>query len=451
MTSENEAAALREAARRLAAAAMAAQTRGDSTGAMIACRHLICLVPNFSPAYSNLGVASQEQGDTGPALDLFHKAIRLDPTSAEALSNLGFILFEQGETDEAIAAFNRAIELRPGYVEALSNLGSALQQRGGTAEAINVFSQAVALDPNHAKAHNNLAQVLLRRGEYEKGWPEYEWRWRASGHFPRLYPQPTWDGSPPAGKALLLYAEQGLGDTLLFARFVPLVAAMGARVILDVQRPLASLLRQWPDVTVVATGDPLPPFDLHLPMPSLPLVFGTTLATVPSRVPYLHAEQTPIPVPFPSDKLKVGFVWAGNPRHKNDRNRSIAVSALFSLASIAGTQPYALQLERPGEAAGLGDAIDLAPYLTDFAATAAVLQRLDLLISVDTAVVHLAGALARPAWVLLPFSADWRWLEDRDESPWYPTARLFRQSAPGDWPGVVDRVARQLRHLVAGR
>jgi len=304
--------------------------------------------------------------------------------------------------------------------------------------------------------HWNLALALLVQGHFPEGWEEYEWRWKTKGLLsPRqLLPQPLWDGRPLAGRAILLHAEQGLGDTIQFIRYLPLVAQRGGRVIVECQPELQRLVQAMtPDIPVLARGQPLPDFAFQCPLLSLPKALGTTLATIPATVPYLHADAQNVQMwrdrlAGHGSALKVGLIWAGNPHHKNDRNRSVKLASLAPLAQVPGVQFYSLQ---KGAAAAQAktpppgmDLIDRTDDLQDFADTAAMIANLDLVIAVDTSVVHLAGALAKPVWTLLPYCPDWRWLLKRQDSPWYPTMRLFRQPEIGDWDSVIQQLAAAL-------
>ncbi len=445
--------ALKEQLRALAVQAAVQHGAGNLEAAVELYRRMVELSPAISEVHSNLGVALFDLGRLDEAVAAFRLAIQLKPDSAEAHSNIGYALQEQGRHEEAAAALRRAIALKGDYAEAYSNLGNVLQQQGKTGEALEALHQATAVDPGHAKAHNNLAQILLRSGDYAAGWAEYEWRWYAVHLAPRSYAQPRWDGSPLAERTLLLYAEQGVGDTMQFVRYVPLVAALGGRVVLEVPRALVSLMEQLP-ATVVAAGDAIPAFDVHLPLMSLPRLFGTTVDTIPNQMPYL----TPPPdrlaalaaPPAAAGLPRVGFAWAGNAQHPNDRKRSIPFRAIRPLLEVPGIQAFSLQVGRDGGEAAACGAVDLAPGLADFADTAAWIDRMDLCVCADTAVAHLAGAMGRPVWVLLPFAPDWRWMLDRADSPWYPTARLFRQASSGDWGDVVRRVAGELGRLGEG-
>jgi hypothetical protein len=358
-----------------------------------------------------------------------------------------------------MTAHREAVQLDPGFGTAHSNLGVALKEQGLIRESIVAHRCAVAVEPDHPKVHFNLAVTLLMAGEFEEGFEEYEWRWK--GGVPSLkernFPQPRWDGGDLHGKTLLLHAEQGFGDTLQFIRYAADAADRGGKVVLEAPAALVKLIRTAPGVaTTLATGDPLPAFDVHLPLMSMPHVLGTRLPTIPAPVPYL----TPDPTLADAwrarldrgPELKVGVVWAGNPRHTHDHQRSIAAAALLPALAMKGARLYSLQKEpRPGDRAvidGLADQVtDLSDLLHDFNETAAAVMALDVIITVDTSVAHLAGALGRPVWTMLPFALDWRWLLWRDDSPWYPTMRLFRQQRPGEWTSVIARVQIALTKL----
>lgn len=357
------------------------------------------------------------------------------------------------------AAYRRALALQPQHVGALTNLGRAFQKQAQPQEAIVCFERALALKPDLPEAHWGLATQRLLLGDFARGWEEYEHRWALPENqgLRREFAAPRWDGDDIAGRTILLHVEQGIGDTLQFVRYAPLLARRGARVIVLCQPPLKRLLMEMDDISVVADGEPLPGFDLHLPLMSLPRLFGTTLATIPADVPYLRTD--PVDVRAwngrlgGKDQFKIGLVWAGNRRHLNDRNRSCTLEALAPLAAVPGIRLYNLQ---KGEAATEirnaptnMDFVDLNGELVDFADTAAVITCLDLVITVDTAVAHLAGALARPAWLLLPFAPDWRWMLAREDSPWYPSLRLFRQNQAGDWGGVLTAVINALRQRMS--
>jgi len=396
------------------------------------------LQPGNADALFDLGLALQGEGRHVDALERFDEALRLDPQHLPARFGRATALHAGGFPDQAEPAYRAILAQHPDHAESWSNLGRIERDRGRVEEAVGCYDQAVRIAPGFADAHWNRAIALFLLGRMEEAWEEHEWRWQVPG-FPsvvRGFAQPLWQGEALRGRTLLLHAEQGLGDTLQFLRYVRLAAERaGGRIVLEVQAPLLRLARSVPGVDVLLrAGDPLPAFDLHAPLLSLPRALGPKLEDIPGDVPYLAVEAEEVarfarllegPGPV------VGFVWAGSPTHGNDANRSIAVERIARLAEIPGVRAVSLQL---GPQAGrLGGALDLAPHLTDFASTAAALARLDLLVTVDTSVAHLAGALGRPVSVLLPFAPDWRWMQTRTDSPWYPTMSLHRQERPRDW------------------
>jgi tetratricopeptide (TPR) repeat protein len=435
---------------------------GKTDEAVASFRQAVQLQPDYGRAYSNLGNAYREQGRLEDAVACCQQALRLEPDSAEAHNTLGAALLNQGKVNEALASFQPAVHLKPGYASAYHNLGAALLEQGRAEEALANFRQAVRHKPDYANAHMSLGMVLLYLGHFAEGWAEYEWRWRTKEFAPRPFPQRRWDGGRLDGKMILLHAEQGLGDSLHFIRYAALVKERGATVVVECQPPLLRFLARCPGVDrLVAAGTPLPPFDVHAPLLSLPLVCGTTLETVPADVPYVFAD--PDLERRWRDELralpgfKVGITWQGNPQHKKDRQRSLPLDQFAPLARVPGVTLVSLQ-KGPGteqfrEAADRLAVTDLGNRLDEaagpFMDTAAAMRNLDLVITSDTAVAHLAGALGVPVWVALPFAPDWRWLADRADSPWYPTMRLFRQERPGDWQGVFARLAEALRERVA--
>jgi hypothetical protein len=403
-------------------------------------------------------VALGKENRLDEAEALLRRAIESDPSSYAAHYNLGVALERAGKFDEAVERFRRAIDLRPDRAEPLTALSTALQHLQRSAEAIDISRRAVALQPDDAEAHGVLAQHLLRAGEFKRGWAEYEWRWKCESFKEprRQFAKPRWNGSSLKGKTILLHHEQGFGDTIQFARYVPLLAARGAGVILHVPRELVRLLRRMPDVVdVVPFDDPAPTeFDVHAPLMSLPMLTSTTLKTIPANVPYLTShrgasEEWERRLQQDGAKLRVGLAWAGRPTHPNDRQRSIPLESLAPLGDVdPGIVFYSLQKWDPESAAnrppGRMNLVNAARELNDFADTAALVENLDLVIAADTAVVHLAGAMAKKVWLLLPASPDFRWLLEREDSPWYPTMRLFRQERWGDWGEVIERVAAEL-------
>ena len=418
----------------------------------------MAIAPDFADAVSNRGMVLETLERFEEALASFDKAIALDPGHARAHHNRGAVLDRLDRFEEAIASFDRAIAVSPDYANAFYHRGRALKELQRRDAALASYRQAIALDPENAAAHWEAGLLALLVGDLAAGWPGYGWRFKVKevASEPRAFPQPQWrDDAPLAGRTILLHAEQGFGDTIQFVRYAPLIAARGATVVLEVQRPLATLLHGIAGVSrLVCRGEALPEFDLHCPMASLPLAFATTLDTIPARLPYLRppaeriaAWRRRLPT-TPPRAPRVGLVWSGDARHKNDGRRSMAFETLAPLVALPGIDFISLQKgAREADAQALrrcGNVIDIATELEDFADTAAVISLLDLVITVDTSVAHLAGSLGKPVWILLPVAVDWRWLLDREDSPWYPTARLFRQASAGDWPGVIARVRQEL-------
>jgi len=419
----------------------------------------LALRPDLVEALTNRGNALNGLRRYEEALASYDRAIACQPTHAGAHYNRGTTLHAMKRYDEAISAYDRAIALQPNYPEAFSNRGATLWELRRHDEALASYDRAIAIQPEFPEAHWNAASLRLLTGDFERGWAEYEWRWKykTMAIAKRDFTQPHWGGEPIEGKTILLHGEQGLGDAIQFCRYAPLVAERGARVILEVDRRLQTLMSSLDGVAqVLPVGDPLPEFDVHCPLLSLPRAFHTLLETVPSRTPYLHSPPERLAKWSsrlgPKHGLRVGLIWSGNPAHHRDHARSIELSALSTLLDTGATF-FSLQKDaRPADAAVLAerkDVIQLADELADFADTAAVMMHFDLIISVDTSTVHLAGALGRPVWILLPYLPDWRWLLDRDTSPWYPTARLFRQDATRRWDSVVPRVQSALSKMMA--
>ncbi|MDI1272022.1 tetratricopeptide repeat protein, partial [Polaromonas sp.] len=406
--------------------------------------------PDDAQALSNRGNALLDLKRPEEALASCDRALQVRPDFAEALSHRGNALRALGRNGEALQSYDGALRLKPDYVEALSNRGAALQDLKRHAEALENCAHALRLEPGNAEAHWNESLCQLLLGDYARGWQNYEWRWKREINSDKLrnFTQPLWLGKEPLqGKTILLHAEQGLGDTLQFCRYVRQVAALGAQVVLEVQPALKTLLQDLEGVSLVlGRGEKLPDFDYHCPLLSLPLAFQADLSNI-SGEPYLHSE--PKKRAQWQDRLgpgrnkRIGLVWSGSTGHQNDHHRSLALADMQSALS-AQADFYCLQKElRPADQAALANTPGiefLGESLKDFSDTAAVVALMDLVITVDTSVAHLAGAMGKEVWIMLPFSPDWRWLLDRSDSPWYASARLFRQSSPGDWAGVLARV-----------
>jgi tetratricopeptide (TPR) repeat protein len=423
----------------------------------------LALRTDFARALSNRGNVLQKLQRFAEAVASYDRAVGVRPDFAEAFSNRGAALLELNRYDEALASYDRAIALQPHYSGALSNRGIVLHQLQRFDDALRSFADAQAASPHNAEAHFGEAEVRLLLGDFDRGWKQYEWRSQGEQmrHAKREFRQPPWLGQNEiTGKTILLHAEQCFGDTIQFCRYVPLVAERGARVILEVQEPLTELMSSLAGATqVVAAGLALPDFDVQCPLLSLPLVFATRLETIPSAVPYLRAS-SPRVIDWDARlgpkkrRPRIGLAWSGRPTHTNDRNRSVPLGALLSLLDNDATFVSLQKEMRPADATVLSDRSDLlhcGDALTDFSATAALIANLDLVISVDTCVAHLAGALAKPVWVLLPLTPDWRWLLDRLDSPWYPTARLFRQDGARAWESVIARVREALSDFIRCR
>ena len=465
--------------------------RGNGATATELIRRAIAVKPGLAQFYNSLGTVLGASGDAMGAASAFGQAIRLNADYAEAHRNLGLALLRQGRVEEAVLSFRRAVVTRPGYLDALHDLAGALQslgrladlvdvrrelleRQGGSAESfialgleyrqlcrlddsVAMLRRAVELSPNDPATHFNLGLVLLEKGEFEQGFREYEWRWGLPEFAARRrkFPQREWDGSDLRGRTILLYTEQGLGTSVQFVRYASLVAQRGGRVIVQSPSRLVDLFKTVTGVFRVIGGcEPPPVFDVHAPLVSLPRLLGTTLASVPANVPYLSADPARVAawesrLGAEGREFKVGLAWRGNPRP--DPERSCALADFGPLAGVNGVGFHRLQIgegaseaKRPPSGMRL---VDLSEHQTDFADTAAAISLLDLVISVDTSVAHVAGALGKPVWTLLPYLSDWRWMVGREDTPWYPTMRLFRQARARDWAGVMGRVAEALRRV----
>src|SRR5882724_7925729 len=401
-------------------------------------------------ALNNRGVVLHGLNQFTAALTDYDNALRLMPDCAEALYNRGNALQALGRFADALTDYDRALALKSDHAEACYNRGNALKELGRVDEALASYRKAQALKPNYVEAHWNEAYLRLLAGDFERGLPLSEWRWQntALGLQKRSLAQPLWSGAEPIeGKTILLYGDEGLGDAIFYCRYVPLLAARGARVIIEAEEPLRELMSGLAGVSrCVSKTEAAPEFDLHCPMSSLPLCFGTRLTTIPASTPYLRApalSAKQLARLGVKDRPRIGLAWSGNPRHSNDRNRSIALETFSPLLDTDATFVSLQKDVRSDDAATLRGAprlLDLGPSLKNLSDTAALIGALDLVISADTSVAHLAGALGVPVWILLPFVPDWRWLLDRDDSPWYPGARLFRQDDRREWPAVVGCV-----------
>jgi tetratricopeptide (TPR) repeat protein len=426
--------------------------------ALVACNAAIRIKPEHAKAHLVLGNALKGLGRLDEAFTACRKAIDLVPDDAEVHTNLGALLEILGRFDEAVTSCNTAIRIQPDYALAHSNLGVVLEHLCRFDEALAAYDRAIALEPENAEFHHNFSLALLKTGSFRKGWNEYEWRWKSKqmSKSQRHFAQPIWHGDIDAGKTLLIHAEQGFGDTLQFCRYATLAAEHGMRVIVEAPKPLVRLLGSLPGVDqVIDQGDALPRFDVHAPMMSLPRLLETTIATIPGRTPYLRADEDAIAAwqqrlsAIAGQNPRIGLVWAGNARTHFpelpaiDQRRSIAPEFLAPLFKIRGLKFFSLQKDGPAAPAEF-PLIDLMQEMEDFADTAALIANLDLVISVDTAVAHLAAAIGKPVWLLNRFDSCWRWLSGRRDSPWYPELRLYNQPQPGDWQPVVAEIAADL-------
>jgi Flp pilus assembly protein TadD len=442
-----------------------ASVKGGRHDEALECYDRALTIRNDIPQiWANRGNALRHLGRLDEAEESLRKALRLKPNFANAYNGLGSVLLDLNRPEEADSSFRVAIDLEPANPSFHKNLASVSLRAGRAAEAQTHYRAALRLNPDDAEIHEDLGMALLLSGKFQEGWGEYEWRWRTrrAAAEARRFPLPGWGGGPICDKTILVHAEQGLGDTLQFCRLASHVPAPD--IILEVQPPLVRLLStlQGPR-TVIGRGERLPRYDLHCSLMSLPYALGTTLDTIPAKIPYLRA--------YPRDVetwqrrlanlpgVRVGLCWAGGRsptnrlQNRDDDRRSLHLSALAPLATMEGISFVSLQTGSPAAQAahppvGL-NLYDFSAALQDFADTAALIECLDLVISTDTATPHLAGALGKPVWLMIRSDACFRWLQDRHESPWYPTMRLFRQTAPGDWNSVIRGVRDALRHVAA--
>ncbi|UCC97896.1 MAG: tetratricopeptide repeat protein [Phycisphaerales bacterium] len=433
---------------------------GKHEQALVAYKQATVLNPRYAQAHHNMGNVFLSEGRYEAAVEKYNHVIALDPESVETYNSVAVALHHLGEYAAAIQRCNEALSVKPDYAEAHNTLASVLMKKGLCAEAISHYKHALQLKPDYAEAHCNLGMALLLTGRFEEGWAEYTWRLKTgkAAHL-RRHPVPCWDGSPFVGRRLLVHHEQGFGDNIQFIRYLPMVKRLGGTVICEMLRPLVGLFRGFPGIDELAeasSATALPAdFDFYIPLLELPRILGTTVATIPASVPYLRADPAKAQRwrgRFSRTELNIGIVWAGQPAHPEDGARSCHLRHFLRLSGTPGMRLFGLQ---KGNAAAQAKSLapdmsltNLGDELDDFADTAAVIENLDLVISVDTAVLHLAGAMAKPAWGILPFVPDWRWMLDRQDSPWYPTMRLFRQRQYGDWDDVFQRVSQELETLV---
>ena len=435
----------------------ALQQLGRPIEAIASYDRALALAPQYADALNNRGNTLKKLRRYGEALECFDRALAAQPAHPQLLNHRAVVLHAVRRYGDALADYDRAVSINPAYVEALSNRGVTLHALQRYAEALKSYDDALAIEPSYADAVWNKSLLLLALGELFEGWLLYEWRTRRSdAPAARSFSKPLWEGEDVRGKRLLLHAEQGLGDAIQFSRYATIAAARGATVILEVPQALNALVSGIDGVSVVvSTGNALPEYDLHCPLMRMPLVLGTTLATIPAATPYINVDAQTLArwsaKLGPRTRMRVGLVWTGNPLHHNDSNRSIPFDLLAPLLDL----PVDWICLHKDLSAEERDALTKRPAvryfandIADFADTATLTQLCDMVISVDTAVAHLAGALGKPLWLLLPSFPDWRWLVERDDSPWYPSARLFRQPALGDWASVIEHVKRQMQALL---
>ena len=405
--------------------------------------------PEDESLLNNLGVALHANGQREEAERVLKSALELKPGWGEASLNLGNLLRQKGHFDEAVAYYRQALTDNPLDVKPYGNLGLALINLNRPEEAASIYEKALGLDPGNADIRMSLGIAQLMQGNYAEGWENYEARWEAPSFtaVKRTFDIPRWDGTPVAGKRIIVHAEQGFGDTLQFCRYLPLLAREEMTVVFECQKALARLCASIEGIAgLVVRGDALPAADFHIPLLSLPYLFETTVGTIPGRVPYLLPPPSIVDAwqrRIAKERFSVGFVWTGDPSRQDDSMRSCPKSALAPLLAISNVDFYSLQVG-DGPDSSMTGVVHLGDRFGDFAETAAAIMALDLVVTVDTAVAHLAGALGRPVWVMLGAHADWRYLMSREDSPWYPTMRLFRQRRHGDWTELVERVASSL-------
>jgi predicted O-linked N-acetylglucosamine transferase (SPINDLY family)/glycosyltransferase involved in cell wall biosynthesis/ADP-heptose:LPS heptosyltransferase len=438
----------------LLAGAIAEHKAGRLQEAEVLYRKILQHQPQHFSALNMLGTLASQSGRPEVGIPYILQALEIDPQSAEVHTNLGCAYMQQNDLENAIAHLLRAIALKPDFPDSHNSLGCSYIRQGNLEEAIAHYQQALLLNPNYVDAHYNLGLALLSVGDLKQGFAEYEWRWQRESFIAEnpIPPssQPFWDGTDFRNRTLLIYSEQGLGDTLQFSRYLPMVKAKGGKLLLACPESLQHLLASIEGIEIAPRDLPLPKFDLRFPLMSLPYIFGTTLETIPASVPYLaipaiSRSAIALEISQQSAKLKVGLVWASNPSHSTTPNRSFPLSSYLQLLDIPNIKFYSLQkdisdLDLVTLQQNQSRLENLSDYLSDFASTAAIVESLDLIISIDTSVAHLAGAMGKPIWTLLSFATDWRWMLEREDSPWYPTMRLFRQPKAGDWASAISMV-----------
>ena len=440
-----------------------AYNAGKNDLAIAYLKKAIKLMPSNAGCFNNMGNVFQQQEKYRESVKWYEMAVRINPSHAMAQNNIAVAYLNLGILDKALASVETAVDLDPEYADAYSNQGEILRAMGDGDRALVAFEKAITLAPDMVSAHWNRALIWLSKGNFQDGWPAYEWRWRRPTTLNRLFVHgAAWQGEDVEGKVLFVYEEQGLGDTLQFIRYLPMLQALGARVVFEIGSALIRLVAENRSYDRLLVGlknvdtSSVDRFDFHVPLLSLPHILKIKVETIPDKIAYLTADPALCRIwknrLSGNESFRVGLVWAGRPNHKNDRNRSIHLNMFEMLGKVKGVSFYSLQKEKYEQWTDMESLTlfekDLGPEISDFADTAAIMENLDLLISVDTSVVHLAGALGKPVWTLLPFAPDFRWMLDREDSPWYPTMRLFRQASAGDWVSVLEQVACALDKVV---
>ncbi|MBB15915.1 hypothetical protein CMK22_11630 [Candidatus Poribacteria bacterium] len=434
---------------------VAFKKKGELNSATQVYYQALRIQPDFAEAHRNLGDILQKQGEYDKAIEAYQKAIQIQPDYAAAYNNLGIAWQKQGKLEQAVQIYNKTLVIRPNYPQAYNNLANTLKEQGKLQEAVQVYHKAIEINPSYIDAHKNLGIVLLLQGDFQRGWQEYEWRLKPDDLCSGNRARTRWDGSSLSGKTILLYAEQGFGDTIQFIRYVHLLMEYDTKILVECQPELLQLFGNIGAIQkTIAVGQSLPKFDVNASLLSLPSILGTDLSSIPAKIPYLYVKsQSNTDLEMPSE-YKVGVVWAGNLKHPDDNNRSVGLQQFSVLFDVVNCQFFSLQVGNRRDDIirySYSDEItDLGVNFSDFFDTAVAISELDLVISVDTAVAHLAGALGKPVWVLLPFVPDWRWLLEREDTPWYPTMRLFRQTNTRDWAEVLKKVRLALEKTSIG-
>lgn len=438
---------------------VALKALGKFEEAVQAYEKALLLKPDYADACYNIANSLESLGRHTAAVQQYKQALLLKPDDAHTYYNMGIAMQMLGHHAEAIENFNRAIQINPDSAGAYRAMAVSQQIQGRYPEAISSLNRALHLEPDCARTHTDLGMVLLRTGNFTEGWPEYRWRLENSFWMKHYNDASRWNGSNFAGKRLLVRCEQGLGDNIQFVRYLPMVKSRGGTVVFGAFKQLYSLLKDSPGideiVNISVRTQPLV-FDLYSPIMDLPGIFGTMLETIPAQVPYIHADHRKAAYwrqKLPGTDFKVGIVWSGSPAYKSKHLRDCKLADFAPLSEIDGVKLYALQkggaAQQIEQFAGKIPVVNLGEQFDDFSDTAAAIENLDLVISVDTSVAHLAGAMGKPVWLILTCTPAWQWLLDRDDNPWYPTMRLFRQQKLGQWNDVFHRVAGQLRILLA--